>query len=39
MNKMIFPSLMAYPTRGMVIPGKVKARGRASGTLEVGSGK
>lgn len=33
MNKMISPSLMAYPTRGMVIPGKVKARGRASGFL------
>jgi cell division protein FtsL len=33
MNKLIFPSAMAYPIRGMVIPGKVKARERASGLL------
>ncbi|UCD71402.1 MAG: cell division protein FtsL [Syntrophobacterales bacterium] len=33
MNRMIFPSPMAYPIERMVIPGKVKARGRASGFL------
>ena len=33
MNKMILPSPMAYPIEGMVVPEKVKARGRASGFL------
>jgi cell division protein FtsL len=33
MNRMIFPSPMAYLTRGMVIPEKVKARARVSGFL------
>jgi cell division protein FtsL len=33
MNKMIFPLPMAYPPRGMVIPEKVKARGRVNGFL------
>ncbi|MFQ5841811.1 MAG: cell division protein FtsL [Thermodesulfobacteriota bacterium] len=33
MNKMISLSAMAYPVRGMVIPGKVNARGRVSGLL------
>ena len=33
MNKIIFPSPMAYPIEGMVIPEKVKARGRVSGFL------
>ena len=33
MNKMIFPSTLAYPIEGMVIPGKVKARGRVSRLL------
>jgi len=30
MNKMISPSTLAYPIEGMVIPEKVKARGRVS---------
>lgn len=33
MNRMILPSPMAFLTKGMVIPEKVKARGRASGLL------
>ena len=33
MSRMILPSPMAFPTKGMVIPEKVKARGRASGLL------
>ncbi len=33
MSKMIFPSAIAHPIRGMVIPEKVKARGKARGLL------
>lgn len=33
MNRMTFPSPMAYPIRGMVIPDKVKARGRRRSLL------
>jgi cell division protein FtsL len=33
MNKMSFPTSMAYPLQGMAIPEKAKAKGKASGFL------